>query len=77
MVSVGALVGSLVTSYARARAEGLGVECKVGILERPERVVIIALGCLTGLLFPAMVIIFVLSHITVLQRIIHVCKQLK
>jgi len=76
MVSVGALVGSLVTSYARARAEGLGVECKVGILERPERVVIIALGCLTSLLFPAMVIIFVLSHITVLQRIIHVCKQL-
>jgi phosphatidylglycerophosphate synthase len=77
LVSVGALVGSIVTSYARARAEGLGAECKVGILERPERVVLIALGCLTGLLLPAMIAICVLSHITVMQRIVHVYKQLK
>jgi phosphatidylglycerophosphate synthase len=77
LISTGALVGSLVTSYARARAEGLGVECKAGILERPERVVLIALGCVTSLLLPAMVIIFALSHVTVIQRIIHVHKQLK
>ena len=75
-VSAGALVGSLVTSYARARAEGLGLDCNVGILERPERVVLISAGCITGLLFPAMVIIFVLSHITVIQRILHVQKRL-
>lgn len=77
LVSIIALVGSIVTSYARARAEGLGVECNVGILERPERVVLIALGCITGLLLPAMIIIAVLSHITVIQRIFHVYKQLK
>jgi phosphatidylglycerophosphate synthase len=77
LISAGALVGSLVTSYARARAEGVGADCKVGILERPERVVLIALGCISGLLLPAMVIILVLSHVTVIQRIIHVYKQLK
>jgi phosphatidylglycerophosphate synthase len=72
-----ALVGALVTSYARARAEGLGIECNVGILERPERVVIIAVGCITGLLLPAMIIICVLGHITVIQRISHVYKRLR
>jgi phosphatidylglycerophosphate synthase len=76
-VSVCGLVGSLATSYARARAEGLGLDCKVGILERPERVLLIALGCITGLLFPAMLIIAVLSHLTVLQRIVHVYSQLR
>lgn len=77
LVSAGGLIGSLVTSYARARAEGLGLDCNVGILERPERVVLISAGCITGLLFPAMVIICILSHITVIQRILHVHTQLR
>jgi phosphatidylglycerophosphate synthase len=76
VISACGLVGALITSYARARAEGLGIECNVGVLERPERVVIISLGCITGLLFPAMIIICVLGHITVIQRIHHVYKQL-
>jgi phosphatidylglycerophosphate synthase len=76
LMSAGGLIGSLVTSYARARAEGLGLDCSVGILERPERVVLISAGCITGLLFPAMVIICILSHVTVIQRIIHVHTQL-
>ena len=77
LLTVGGLVGSLVISYARARAEGLGAECKVGILERPERVILLAAGCISGLLFPVIVIIFILSHFTVIQRILHVRKQLK
>lgn len=77
LLSIGSLVGSLLISYARARAEGLGVECKVGLLERPERVILLAAGCITGFLFPTIVIIFVLSHFTVIQRIIHVKRQLK
>src|SRR5260370_22207847 len=43
-----AVVGSLMVSYAKARAEGLGLECKTGLLARPERVVILALGLFTG-----------------------------
>lgn len=76
-LSVGGLVGSLVISYARARAEGLGIDCKVGILERPERVILLAFGCISGLLFPVIILIFLLSHFTVIQRIVHVRKQLR
>jgi phosphatidylglycerophosphate synthase len=76
-MSVGGLVGSLVISYARARAEGLGIDCKVGILERPERVILLAFGCISGLLFPVIILIFLLSHFTVIQRIVHVRKQLR
>src|SRR5947209_15917261 len=42
------VVGSIMVSYAKARAEGLGLECKTGLLARPERVVILAIGLLTG-----------------------------
>jgi len=76
-LSIGSLVGSLAISYARARAEGLGIDCNVGLLERPERVILLAFGCLTGLLFPVVVIIFILSHFTVIQRIVHVYRQLR
>ena len=41
-----ALIGSLMVSYVRARAEGLGLECKVGFMQRPERVVLTALGAM-------------------------------
>ena len=77
LLSIGGLVGSLAISYARARAEGLGIDCKVGLLERPERVILLALGCLTGAVFPVIVIIFILSHFTVIQRIVYVYGQLK
>ncbi|MFA5353338.1 MAG: CDP-alcohol phosphatidyltransferase family protein [Thermodesulfovibrionales bacterium] len=74
LFAAGGLVGALLTSYVRARAEGLGIACQVGIIERPERVLIIALGCITGLLYPAAVLLFFLGHITVIQRIRHVYR---
>lgn len=46
-----ALIGSMMVSYVRARAEGLGIECKGGFMQRPERVVIIGLGCVCCGLF--------------------------
>jgi len=69
-----ALGGSLITSYARARAEGLGLQCKVGIFERPERVAVIIAGLLFGAhaLAGAVVLVTVLSWVTVLQRVVHV-----
>lgn len=69
-----ALSGSLLTSYVRARAEGLDLECSVGWLERPERLAALIIGMLLGrlLLTISLLFIAVLSVITVIQRIIHV-----
>lgn len=69
-----ALSGSLLTSYVRARAEGLGLECRIGWLERPERLVTLIIGMLLGrlLLTISFLFIAVMSIITVIQRINHV-----
>jgi len=74
-----AVMASLVVSYTRARAEALGVECKVGIADRLVRVVIISAGLVLadlGALEPAVYVLAALTSITVLQRILHVKKQL-
>ncbi|TAN40678.1 MAG: CDP-alcohol phosphatidyltransferase family protein [Nitrospirae bacterium] len=74
LLSLGGLAGALLTSYVRARAEGLGIQCKVGLMERPERLVLLALGCITGFIFPVIAALFVLTHLTVIQRIMHVYR---
>ena len=68
-VVVLALLGSFLVSYVRARAEGLGAECRVGIATRAERVVLIALGLLSGMLAEAIHLVALLTAVTVLQRI--------
>jgi phosphatidylglycerophosphate synthase len=75
-----AVLASLMVSYTRARAEALGVECKVGIANRAVRVVILSIGILFAdldLLAPAVYVLAALSTITVLQRILHVRRELK
>jgi len=67
-----ATVGSFMVSYAKARAEGLGLECKTGLLARPERVVILAIGLLIGAVFWALLILAIFSNVTAIERIIHV-----
>lgn len=76
-LSLGTMVGALLVSYTRARAEGLGKECKVGIMERPERVALLAIAALTGWVQPIMGIMIVLTHVTAIQRIYHVWKIMK
>jgi CDP-diacylglycerol--glycerol-3-phosphate 3-phosphatidyltransferase len=71
-----ALLGSLLVSYARARAEALGIDCKVGLMSRAERLVLLIAGLLLGLLGPAIVLIAVLSLYTVGQRMQHVREAL-
>jgi CDP-diacylglycerol---glycerol-3-phosphate 3-phosphatidyltransferase len=80
-----AVLASLMVSYTRARAEALGVECKVGIATRPVRVVILAIGLIFAhgaglgnfeLLQPAVYVLAVLSVVTVMQRIWHVRREL-
>jgi CDP-diacylglycerol--glycerol-3-phosphate 3-phosphatidyltransferase len=75
-LTVLALLGSLLVSYTRARAEGLGLECKVGIVTRAERVVLIALGLLLGLLPAAIYLLVVLTGFSATQRIVHTLRQL-
>jgi CDP-diacylglycerol--glycerol-3-phosphate 3-phosphatidyltransferase len=67
-------VGSLMVSYAKARAEGLGLECKTGLLARPERVVILAIGLLSGTVIWALALLAILSHVTAIERIVHVWR---
>ena len=77
-----ALIGSLLVSYIRARAESLGLECQVGLFTRAERVIVLALGLLLsqidyGFLVIALAIIVVFSFFTVGQRLVYVWRQTK
>jgi CDP-diacylglycerol--glycerol-3-phosphate 3-phosphatidyltransferase len=68
-------ISSLMISYARARAEGLGLECKIGLLARPERVILLAAGLLIGGqqgLIWTMLVMALLTTITAIQRIVHI-----
>ncbi len=74
--------GSMMVSYTRARAEGLGVQCDIGIMQRAERVGLLALGSVLGSAFGAfdpviiviLVTIAVVSNFTAFQRTFHVLK---
>ena len=74
-VALGAMVLSFLVSYVKARAEGLGFECNVGIAERAERVIITLLGLAFDVVPIALVVLGVLSVITLLQRVLHVRAQ--
>ena len=83
-----AICGSLLTSYVRARAEGLDIECKIGLMQRPERITFIATAAILGGLVDsaigkenfvmklALFLIALLSNVTVIQRVIHVRNKL-
>ncbi len=70
-----AMIGSVMTSYTRARAESLISSCKVGFLERPERVVLIIIGALFDRMAPVLWVIVVLSNLTVIHRVIHTYQE--
>lgn len=68
------IVGSLLVSYTRARAEGLRIECRVGVGTRFERVILLILGLLLGQLVLVLWVLAVLSNVTAMQRILHVWR---
>jgi phosphatidylglycerophosphate synthase len=77
-----ALVASLLTSYVRARAEGIGIACPVGLFTRTERVIILALGLLLSplnkyIILIALLFLVVLGFATVAQRLVYVWRQTK
>lgn len=84
LVIILALSGSFMVSYTRARAEGLGVDCKIGWMQRPERIALLILGSLLAglpvvgpfIMIGTILTIAVLSNYTAVQRILYVKNQL-
>ena len=72
ILCLGTLLGSFMTSYSRARAEGIGEECKHGIMERPERIILISLGAISDFIVPTLWVLVVLTNFTAMQRIYYV-----
>ena len=71
------MVSSVMVSYTRARAESLIGNCKVGFMERPERIVLVIIGALFNHMAPVLWVIAVLSNITVIHRIMYTYQRTK
>jgi CDP-diacylglycerol--glycerol-3-phosphate 3-phosphatidyltransferase len=71
------LAGSLLISYTRARAESLGIDCKVGLLTRMERFLILSGLLIVQQLTIGLLILAILTHVTVIQRVLHVWRTLR
>src|ERR1700686_4623639 len=74
------MTGSVMVSYTRARAENTIPKCKVGFLERPERVVLLIIGALFDRMAPVLWVLAVLSNVTVVHRMIytwHECRRME
>ncbi|WP_041354559.1 CDP-alcohol phosphatidyltransferase family protein [Nitrosococcus halophilus] len=72
-----AMLGGMLTSYTRARAEALGITCAIGWVSRPERVIIMGAGLIFDLLIEAIYLLAVLSLWTAGQRFLHVSSTLR
>jgi CDP-diacylglycerol--glycerol-3-phosphate 3-phosphatidyltransferase len=77
MIAALAMIFSIMTSYTRARAESLIEKCKVGFMERPERIVLFMIGAFTNRMAGVLWVILVLSVVTVADRIIHTYRELR
>ncbi|MFH1349300.1 MAG: CDP-alcohol phosphatidyltransferase family protein [Pseudomonadota bacterium] len=79
-----AIAGSFMVSYTRARAEALGIQCKVGLMQRPERIVLLIIGSLLGsipnigplVLKFTLLLLAITSNVTAIHRIIYVRTQI-
>jgi len=71
------LIGSFLVSYVRARAEGLGWQCQVGLFTRAERVIVLAIGLLINQVLIALCVLAVFVFTTVVQRVVYLWKQAK
>jgi CDP-diacylglycerol--glycerol-3-phosphate 3-phosphatidyltransferase len=69
------MISSLMVSYTRARAENMIKQCKVGFMERPERIVLVIIGALWNVMAPVLWVLAVLSTITVIHRIRYTYEQ--
>ncbi len=70
-------MGTALIPYIRAKAESLGIECSIGLMERAERIILLTIGLLFHGLIPILWILALLTHFTVFQRIYYVRKRLR
>jgi len=75
MLIFAAMIGSVLVSYTRARAEGLGFSCRIGVLTRMERAAVLVIGLILGYPAVALWTLAVGANLTALQRILHVYRQ--
>lgn len=74
-LALAVLTGAYLVSYVRARAELVIPKCDVGLMERPERLVVLVAGSLSGLLVPALWVLALTSHATALHRILYTLRR--
>jgi CDP-diacylglycerol--glycerol-3-phosphate 3-phosphatidyltransferase len=77
VITVMAMIFTVLTSYARARAESVVAKCKVGFMERPERIVLFMIGAFTNRMAAVLWVILVLSVLTVADRIFYTWRELE
>ena len=70
LLAMAGLAGSVMVSYTKARAESIGIDCSVGVMERPERLICLIAGALLDVMEPALWVLAVLANLTALQRIL-------
>ena len=70
-LTVVTLIGTVMVSYTKARAQSVGVSCEIGLMERPERLILLIAGLTFNLLTPALVVLAILTNVTALQRILY------
>ena len=70
-VTMVTVVGTVMISYTKARAQSIGVACEIGLMERPERLIVLIAGATFNVLTPAMIALAVLTNVTALQRIFY------
>jgi CDP-diacylglycerol--glycerol-3-phosphate 3-phosphatidyltransferase len=70
-LTLATIVGTIMVSYTKARAQSIGVTCEIGLMERPERLIVLIAGAAFNVLTPAIVALAVLTNLTALQRILH------
>ena len=71
LLTVVTLIGTVMVSYTKARAQSVGVSCEIGLMERPERLILLIAGLTFNLLTPALVVLAILTNVTALQRILY------
>ncbi len=69
------LIGSLLVSYARARAESVNIECKEGFFQRTERIIVLIIGLVTGWMTPVLWVLAIFTNLTAAQRVLDVYRK--
>jgi phosphatidylglycerophosphate synthase len=73
-LTLATVVGTVMVSYTKARAQSIGMPCEIGLMERPERMIVLITGGAFHLLTPAVIVLALLTNLTALQRIVHVWR---